>query len=68
MEPRNRRHFGLIVAAWACDELTQTRFLDYEKNRKKTEKECFKTLGLQACVIIQQFEVKTVYRQKQFSY
>jgi hypothetical protein len=29
----NRWHFGLIVAPWACDALTQTPFLD-DENRK----------------------------------
>jgi hypothetical protein len=35
----NRWHFGLIVASWACDELTQTRFLDDEENRKQKKRD-----------------------------
>jgi hypothetical protein len=33
----NRWHFGLIVAPWACDELTQTPFL--EENRKQEKRD-----------------------------
>jgi hypothetical protein len=32
----NRWHFGLIVAYWACDALTQTPFLDDENRKQKT--------------------------------